>query len=246
MSNIPINIDPLNSFHINNFNNFYNCFYKKNICLMGCFFPPCLFGQTYKNAGFGSFLSGCSKYLFIQILIIFLICIIILNIQWFNIYGPLNQLSRNLDTCKYIIDCQQFFINNKLINNLNQTYLEYNNCIAPNNICKCLRNFLPQQCQYIKDLPQTSKNISNNIIITEILGYLFYCASIGGFLGYYRQKIAEKYAIHMNTFKKGFFLHCIPFINQCTLCQEANTVNTFNFNRIAIMPTRPVYLDSDI
>ena len=57
---------------------------------------------------------------------------------------------------------------------------------------------------------------------------------MGLFLGHYRTKISYKYNI-LNNNRYNFLIHCIPFTNQCALCQEYNTIESIE----AVKPLIP-------
>ena len=53
------------------------------------------------------------------------------------------------------------------------------------------------------------------------------------------KKISDIFGIKSLT-SDSFFYHCLPCLNPCALCQEANTVDRLNVNRVTIMPTNTV------
>ena len=45
----------------------FNCFDDMYSCLVGLFFPSCLFGDTYEKAGYGNCLTGFLKMFSLQV-----------------------------------------------------------------------------------------------------------------------------------------------------------------------------------
>ena len=217
----------------NHFNSINLCFENSQYCLLGIFFPYCLFGIIYKKSGFGSFFMGSIKYFLLLFLLSLFYYIIIYDIRWTNIFGPLNNQQRNINMCRYDENCSVFYNNSKLIQPLNQKNLLNNNCIIPQDLkkCKCLEQSLLEYCTFSYNLPVTKQNTDSEIIIFSSIWGIISCSSIGVFLGYYRNRISDNYNIKTSFFK-NFLLHCIPFINPCALCQEANTIDRINEKNI--------------
>lgn len=219
----------------NKFNDIYKCNDNVDNCLIGIIFPGCLFGKIYNLAGFGSPIFGCIKYYTIQLIIIFITFIILYDINWFYIYGPKYNILNTIPICSYLNDCKSFYLNGTLIDSLNITNLQQNDCIVPKKICHCLDHILTEKCIYESNINNTISNVNQYTILLNSLSTITVCSMYGLFLGYYRKKIAEKFNLQSDSFT-NFVYHCIPFINPCALCQEANTIEQILYNNEVIMP----------
>jgi len=225
----------------NQFDQLCACSANGESCMLGLFFPCCLFGRTYERARYGSFFSGCCKYFAIQLIFGIIISAVDFDYKWAQIYGPEFQFTESIKSCGINPECKPSFNGTKLVDSLDQSILANNNCNVPVylDVCKCLLDILPRQCQFIEDMPETIKdNVIDSIVINTIGGFVS-MSTLGCFLGYYRKKISATFGIESLS-SENFFYHCLPCLNPCALCQEANTVDRLNFNRITIMPTNTV------
>jgi len=242
----------------NQFNDICNCIHRRpspqqtlqmqqvehkylETCIYGLCCPCCLFGRTYERSQFGSFFNGCCKYFSIQMMFTIVISSINFDYQWNNIYAPLYDTSQNIRTCHTAPNCSPYFNGNKLIDDLNQTNLADNNCYVPEylHVCKCLNDFLPDKCRTIENLPENIRETIMTSMVINTAGGLFNITILGFFLEHYRQKLADKLNIRTSRIK-GFLYHCLPFINPCALCQEANTLDRLNIINNTIMPITTV------
>ena len=242
MDEIPINsIDTLVSDSGNQFDQLCSCaggaVANSDTCILGLFFPCCLFGRTYERARFGSFLSGCCKYFSLQLILSIVIISSDIDNRWGKIYGPEIQFSESITDCNTFPECKPYFNGTKVIDSLDQNILANNNCNVPKylHVCKCLNNELPNQCQFIENMPETIKDTIVASIVINTIGSLISITTLGCLLGYYRKKISDTFGIQSLP-SESFFYHCIPCLNKCALCQEANTVDRLNFNNITIIP----------
>ena len=213
------------------------CCEKGETCLLGLFLPCALFGRTYERAGFGSFCSGCSKYFAISLFYSILMNAVSYSIQYNNLLGPLSEFKLGIHDCSIQPNCFTSFSNDgQIIDSLNSTNLLANDCEIPDGIrvCQCLDNVLLYQCEFEKNIKTEVTNMLVSISLVGTLVCLLSSSTYGFFLGNYRKKIGDQLNIDTGG-ATNFLFHCVPFINPCALCQEANTVD-----RNIIMASQPV------
>ena len=111
-----------------------------------------------------------------------------------------------------------------------------NDCsVNTTDICDCSKELFINQCNYDNDiLPGKVEHLINYITIISLLNIFTLSCTMGLFLGHYRTKISYKYNI-LNNNRYNFLIHCIPFTNQCALCQEYNTIESIE----AVKPLIP-------
>jgi Cys-rich protein (TIGR01571 family) len=221
------------NYNHNYFNPLLGCFENLCSCSMGLFFPSCLFGRIYEKADFGKCWIGCCKLLLIQITINFIFSIIIYSTEYIMIFKKQYDFNNKLNFCyKHNSTCESYvvnfddksFYNNKCI--LNSTF-----------ICECSKNVLVQKCHYdLNILPNDMYNLFIFITIISLFYIIALSCFTGLFLGNYRNKISHKYNILYNS-RYNFLIHCIPFTNQCALCQEYNSIERIEL----IKPLQPNY-----
>ena len=216
----------------NYFNPLLGCFENLCSCSMGLFCPACLFGRIYEKADFGKCWVGCCKLLLLQISINFIFSSIIYSTEYNMILKKQFEFNNQMNLCfKYNSTCEsdvknfddKSFYNNKCILN-NSTY-----------ICDCSKDVLLQKCDYdLNKLPLEIYNLFIFITIISLFNIIALSCFTGLFLGHYRTKISHKYNILYNS-RYNFLIHCIPFTNQCALCQEYNSIERIEL----IKPLQP-------
>jgi len=239
LEDIPINETPAETQIIrhSDFTGLCECCEKGETCLLGAVLPCALFGRTYERAGFGSFCSGCSKYLAISVFYSILMNAALYSIQYNRLLGPLSEFKLGIHDCSIQPNCFPSFSNDgHIIDSLNSTNLLANDCEIPDGIriCQCLDNVLLDQCKFEKNIKTEVTNMLVSISLVGTLGGLLSSSTYGFFLGNYRKKIGDQLNIDTGDVS-NFLFHCVPFINPCALCQEANTVD-----RNIIMASQPV------
>ena len=220
----------------NNSHNYFNpllgCFENLCSCSMGLFFPFCLFGRIYEKADFGKCWVGCCKLFLLQTSINFVFSSIIYSTEYnmilkkqFIFDNQMNICYQHNSTCKTDVT------------NFDNNLFQNNNCVFnnTNSICNCSKNILIDKCNYdLNILPDKIYNLFIFIFALSILNIIALSCFTGLFLGHYRTKISHKYNILYNS-RYNFLIHCIPFTNQCALCQEYNSIERIEL----IKPLQP-------
>ena len=182
---------------------------------MGLCFPYCLFGRIYEKAQFGKCWIGCCKYLFIQIFINAIFSSIIYSVEWEIILEDQYDFLNKLQICK---------TNSSCVKNFNEITMNNDCSVNTTDICNCSKTLFIDQCNYDNNiLPDKIDILIYYITIVSLLNIITLSSTMGLFLGHYRTKISHKYNILNNS--RYNLIHCIPFTNQCALCQEYNTID---------------------
>ena len=221
--------DKLNTFNeINVFTDLYHC-NNLYICIIGLFFPYCLFGKTYERGDYGNFYGGCCRLFSIH-------CILSSIVVYINlvIYNNLILTEQSVNEAKINLcnDNKSCFTNSSIYSLVILNDCNYISNIA---ICTCLKNSLLNQCIFNNNLPNLIDNVMYYMYIISIIGIFVIYVINGLFLGNFRYKISYKYNI-LSTNRYNFLIHCCPFTHHCALCQEYNTVNMIEVFR----PFNPV------
>ena len=197
---------------INYFHPLLSCFENICSCSMGLCFPYCLFGRIYEKAQFGKCWVGCCKYLMIQLFINAIFTSFIYSAEWNILLKDQYDFFNKQQICKTNSSCTFDFTINE-------------NCsVNTTDICECSKTLAVNKCNYDNNvLPDKILHFINWITIISIINIITLSSTMGLFLGHYRTKISHKYNI-LNNSRYNFLIHCIPFTNQCALCQEYNTI----------------------
>lgn len=198
----------------NEYDSLFSCFEDTYSCLIGFFFPYCLFGSIYEKAQFGNCLTGCSKMFSIYFTLWVLFIILHLKLEYIFLLSKENKYLSSIDDCNS---------NDKCHINIDKQLETYNdNCLPTNNtqVCECLIKPYTKYCEFNKnELPQIIDLMIYYTSITNLLHLLASGLLIGFFSGYYRRKISYKLDISENTWK-SFWIHCCPLTHLLALCQE--------------------------
>lgn len=210
--------------NINNNNKYisiYGCTDDYISCLVGCFFPYCLFGDTYKKSKFGNCLTGCCKMFSLQFLLSSLFFVLYLHFEYNTIYLNENKYLTNIDKCHNIKLCD----NNSVLED--EIKLISEPCLINNTtkfVCGCLKNSLVDYCSFKTDkLPELINELTLLTIMLNMIHLLTLSIMMGIFSGYYRKKLSYRLNI-IEKSKYPFCIHFCPITHLLALCQENNTV----------------------
>lgn len=229
LNNIEINQSLLN---FKKYDGLFNCFDDIYSCFLGFFCPSCLFGETYKKAGFGNCLTGFFKMFSLQFITSFIFLICYLNVQY-------NLLYKNISP--YIEDIYRCEKNNQTCITHNIDYYD-TNCLKINmtNLCKCLEKPIMNYCYFNQnELPNIINDLTTLTLIINGIHFITISCLFGFFSGYYRRKISHKFAIRENT-QKTFWIHCCPITHLLALCQEYKTIIKYMSREKFITPVQPI------
>ena len=159
--------------NLNNNNNYvsiYKCTDDYISCLVGCFFPYCLFGDTYEKSKFGSCIVGCSKMFSIQFILSCIFYILYLNIEYNTIYMNENIYIKDLEKCHNMKLCD----NNSLLED--ELKLLENPCLVNNTtnfVCDCLHKSLDNYCDFkTNKLPKLLNDLTLITVMLNIVHLL--------------------------------------------------------------------------